>query len=315
MKRRTFVEKCLAGSVALTALPLYGRIKKSGSQTEFPKRVLGKTGEKLSIIGFGGILVSGVEQATANNMVASAFEKGINYFDVAPSYGNAEEHLGPALKPYRDQCFLACKTLERDKAGAEKELHESLNKLKTDHFDLYQLHALTKKEDVEKAFSPQGAMETVLKAKQQGKIRYIGFSAHSEEAALLAMEKFDFDTILYPINFVCWNQGNFGPKVVEKATEKKMGILALKALAFTRIPEDTKKTYDKLWYIPVEDKKVADLSVRFTLSQGVTAAIPPGDPGFWDIALDIAKTYKPVTNAEIAELKEISDGIVPLFQA
>lgn len=315
MKRRTFFEKCLAGGIALSAFPLFGRNKKYDPKTEFPKRILGETGEKLSIIGFGGILVSGVEQATANNMVASAFERGINYFDVAPSYGNAEEHLGPALKQYRDQCFLACKTLERDKAGAEKELHESLKKLKTDHFDLYQLHALTKKEDVEKAFGPNGAMETVLKAKQEGKIRFIGFSAHSEKAALLAMEKFDFDTILYPINFVCWNQGNFGPKVVEKAKEKKMGILALKALAFTGIPEGTKKPYDRLWYIPIEDKKVTNLSVRFTLSQEVTAAIPPGDPGFWDIALDIAQNYKPVTNDEIAELEKISAGVAPLFQA
>ena len=315
MERRTFFEKCLAGCIALTAFPLFGRNKKHDPKTEFPKRILGETGEKLSIIGFGGILVSGVEQATANKMVASAFERGINYFDVAPSYGNAQDQLGPALKPYRDQCFLACKTLERDKAGAEKELHESLKKLKTDHFDLYQLHALTKKEDVEKAFGPNGAMETVLKAKQEGKIRFIGFSAHAEEAALLAMEKFDFDTILYPINFVCWNQANFGPKVVEKAKEKKMGILALKALAFTGIPENAKKPYDKLWYIPIEDKKVANLSVRFTLSQGVTAAIPPGDPEFWDIALNIAQNYKPVTNDEIAELEKISARVAPLFQA
>jgi len=315
MKRRTFFEKCLAGGIALTAFPLFGRNEKQNPKTEFPKRILGETGEKLSVIGFGGILVSGVEQATANNMVTSAFERGINYFDVAPSYGNAQDQLGPALKPYRDQCFLANKTLERDKAGSEKELHESLKKLETDYFDLYQLHALTKKEDVEKAFGPNGAMETIFKAKQEGKIRFIGFSAHSEEAALLAMEKFDFDTILYPINFVCWNQGNFGPKVVEKAKEKKMGILALKALAFTGIPERTKKPYDKLWYIPIEDEKVANLSVRFTLSQGVTAAIPPGDPGFWDIALDIAQNYKPVTNDEIAELEKISTGVAPLFQA
>ncbi len=86
MKRRTFFERCLAGGIALTAFPLFGKGKKFYPQTEFPKRTLGETGEKLSIIGFGGILVSGVEQATANNMVASAFERGINYFDVAPTY-------------------------------------------------------------------------------------------------------------------------------------------------------------------------------------------------------------------------------------
>lgn len=315
MKRRTFVEKCFAGSAALTAYPLFARAKNHKPVAEFPKRTLGETGEKLSTIGFGGILVSGVEQPVADNMVAEAFENGINYYDVAPTYGNAEEHLGPALKPYRKRSFLACKTQEREKAGAEKELHESLERLKTDYFDLYQLHALTKTEDVETAFGPNGAMETFIKAKKDGKIRYLGFSAHSEEAALLAMEKFSFDTILYPINFVCWNQGNFGPRAIAKAKEKNMGILALKALAFTRVPEGTKKPYERLWYIPIEDKKVATLSLRFTLSQGVTAAIPPGDPGFWDIALKTARDYKPVTDNEIAELKNISTGVTPLFHA
>jgi predicted aldo/keto reductase-like oxidoreductase len=314
MKRRTFVEKCFSGGIALTAFPLFGRNRKTKPQAEFPKRTLGKTGEKLSIIGFGGILLNNVEQERANNMVASAFDRGIIYYDVAPTYGNAEEHLGPALKPYRDKCFLACKTQERDKAGAEKELHESLKKLKTDFFDLYQLHALTTKEDVEKALGPNGAMETFLKARQEGKIRFIGFSAHSQEAALLAMDNFDFDTILFPINFVCWNQANFGPQAVKKAKEKKMGILAIKGLAFTSIPEGAEKPYERLWYIPVEDKKVSNLALRFTLSQGITAAIPPGDPGFWDTALDTAQNFTPISTEEVAELKRISTGVASLFQ-
>lgn len=315
MKRREFIEKSILGGTVLTFYNLWGfQDTKKTKDYKFTIRKLGQTGEMLSIIGFGGIIVNNVEQKNANEIVAKAYERGINYFDVAPTYGNAEDQLGPALKPYRDKCFLACKTNKRDKEGAEKELHESLKKLHTDHFDLYQLHAITTKEDVDQAFGPNGAMEVFLKAKQEGKTRFLGFSAHSEEAALLAMEKFDFDTVLFPINFVCWYQGNFGPRVVEKAKEKNMGILALKAFAFTRIPKGEERPYERLWYKPIDDDKMANLALRFTLSQGTTAAIPPGDARFFWKAMDIAEKYSPLTAEETEELKKMSENVKPLFE-
>lgn len=312
MDRREFLEKSFQVGAGLSVFPLMRcRSKKT---TGLPRRKLGRTGEMLSVIGFGGILVKDEEQAVANAMVRQAFDRGINYFDVAPTYGNAEERLGPALKPFRDRCFLACKTTQRDKEGAERELHESLRKLQTEHFDLYQLHALTTQEDVEKAFGPNGAMNVFLKAKQESKIRFIGFSAHSEEAALLAMDKVDFDTALFPINFVCWYRGNFGPRVVTKAKEKKMGLLALKALAFTRLQEGKENPYEKLWYKPVEDEEMANSALRFTLSQGVTSAIPPGEARFFWRAVEIAEKYTPLTTQENDELRKLAGGVEPLFK-
>ena len=121
------------------------------SRKPIPQRKYGRTKTKLSIIGFGGMVVKDVRPKEAANFVAEAVDRGVNYFDVAPFYGNAEERLGPALQPYREKCFLACKTLERDAAGAAKELKRSLKLLKTDYFDLYQLHALTDVEEVEEA--------------------------------------------------------------------------------------------------------------------------------------------------------------------
>ena len=103
------------------------------------QRKYGQTGVKLSIIGFGGIVVDGAEQQHANRVVAEAFEKGVNYFDVSPTYGDAELKLGPALEPYRKKVFLACKTGQRRREGALEELNESLKRLRTDYFDLYQL--------------------------------------------------------------------------------------------------------------------------------------------------------------------------------
>jgi predicted aldo/keto reductase-like oxidoreductase len=312
MKRRKFLKKSLWGGAVMSLLPFLNC--KSSDSSTFPKRKLGRTGEMLSILGFGGILVKDEEQKSANNLVSRAVDLGINYFDVAPSYGNAEEILGPALKPYRKDSFLACKTLEREKDGAERELNESLNKLQTDYLDLYQLHALTEKEDVEKVFGPKGAMELIIKAKKEGKIRHVGFSAHSESAALLTMEKYDFDSILFPINFVCWYQGEFGPKVVASAQQKNMGILALKALALTTV-EKEKNLYEKLWYRPVEDERLTNLALRFTLFQGTTAAIPPGDPRFFWQAAEIAKNFTPLDDTENEGLKKLSVGIKPLFRS
>ena len=195
------------------------------------KRLLGRTGEQLSVVGFGGILVMNEEPQAASRLVAQAVDRGINYFDVAPSYGNAEERLGPALEPYRKRVFLACKTEMRTRDGAAAALRQSLQRLRTDHFDLYQFHGVSKMGEVEQILGPGGAMEAFLEAKDKGLIRFIGFSAHSEEAALALMDRFPFDSILFPFNWVCWHQGQFGPRVLEKAMQKGVGRLALKALA------------------------------------------------------------------------------------
>ena len=209
-------------SILPTSLPRRNcRWKSPGGQ--FPKRQYGRTKEKLSIIGFGGMVVKDVTPKEAANFVAEAVDRGVNYFDVAPYYGNAQQRLGPALKPYRQKCFLACKTLERDAAGAAKELKQSLKLLKTDYFDLYQLHALTDVEEVEQAFGPGGAMETILKAKEDGKIRYIGFSAHSEEAAHAAMDRFDFDSILFPLSFPTWIKSELRPVRLQAGEESGDG--------------------------------------------------------------------------------------------
>jgi len=314
MKRRTFVRKTVQTSIALSAIPLLDNCSK-GTNELLPKRRLGRTGENLSIIGFGGIIVSNIDQAEANNRVARAIDQGCNYFDVAPSYGNAQDMLGPAFEPYRKDCFLACKTLKRDAPGAEQELHTSLEKMRTDYFDLYQMHAISTVEDVEQAFGSGGAMETFIKAKKDGLVRYLGFSAHSQEAALLAMDKFDFDTILIPVNFVCWFKGNFGPAALTKAKEKGMGILALKGLALTSIPEGTPKPYEKVWYVPIEDATISDLSLRFTFSRGVTAAIPPGEYKFWDRAVSIALKSTEISEDEIAQLQKTAEEVAPLFIA
>ena len=277
------------------------------------KRLLGKTGRALSIIGFGGILVMNENMVNARRLVAEAISRGINYFDVAPSYGDAEERLGPTLEPYRKSVFLACKTGERTKEKALAELHLSLRHLRTDYIDLYQFHGVTTLEEVHQIMAPAGAMEAFLEAREKGLIRYIGFSAHSEEAALALLDHFAFDSILFPFNWVCWYQGNFGPRVLAKAQEKEVGILAIKALAKRKWKENEERKWPKCWYAPVDNFKEAKLALRFTLSKPITAAVSPGHVELLRWACDTADQFKSLSQEEAAQIARLSEGFDPIF--
>jgi aryl-alcohol dehydrogenase-like predicted oxidoreductase len=279
-----------------------------------PKRTLGKTGREISIIGMGGLVVAQLEQQRANTIVADAVAAGINYFDVAPTYHDAQAKLGPALKPFRDKVFLACKSEQRDKAGVEKAMAESLKQLETDHVDLYQLHAITDIEkDVHAVLANGGAMEAILEAKKQGKIKYIGFSAHSSEAALAAMREFEFDTVMYPVNFVCHFRKEFDTEVLAEAKKRNMGILAIKAMARRPWPKDAEKKYKNCWYEPLEDRELVRLALSWSLAQGITAALPPADEKLFRLALEVAQKYAPPTEAEIAILQKTAAEADPLF--
>jgi aryl-alcohol dehydrogenase-like predicted oxidoreductase len=277
------------------------------------RRALGRTGEKLSIIGFGGIVVSQATPEEAARRVREAVEAGVNYFDVAPSYGDAEEKLGPALEPHRKGVFLACKTQGRTRDAAGAELESSLRRLRTDHFDLYQHHAVTTRSDVLTILGPGGAMEAFEAAKKAGKVRFIGFSAHSVEAALALMEGYAFDTLLFPFNYATWHAGSFGPQVLARAREKGMGILCLKAMARGPWPEGAEKRYPKCWYEPLEGSD-ASLGLRFTLSHPVTAAIPPGDERLFRMALSLATRFEPLSAAEAEMVKAKGLAAAPLFR-
>ena len=257
-------------------------------------------------------------QTEADALIGDAIAKGVNYFDVAPSYGKDQEtelRFGGALEHRRDEIFLACKTGQRTKEGAELELNRSLKHLRTDHFDLYQLHAITTREDVDTAFGSGGAMETILKAQADGKINHIGFSAHSVEAALLALDYYDFASALFPINFVTFSQGNFGPQIIAKCEEKGTARLALKAMAKTQWKQDAHRDFPHCWYEPISDPYWAELALRFTLSQPITAAVPPGDPSLTKLAIEFAGRFTPITAEETAELMEYAVGVEPIFKA
>jgi aryl-alcohol dehydrogenase-like predicted oxidoreductase len=281
---------------------------------EFEMNRLGRTNMMVSSIGFGGIVVMDAAPEAAALAVEEAIGNGINYFDVAPSYGDAEIKLGQALKPFRKDVYLACKTHLRDAAGARETFDQSLKNLKTDYFDVFQLHGLTDVEkDVKASFAKGGAMETILEAKRAGKIRNIGFSAHSPEAALTAMSEFDFDTILFPVNFNLHFEKAFELDVLKEARSRDMGILALKTLAKGKWPDDVRKKYTKCWYEPIDDPEIAELAINWTLSQGVSVAISPGHKELLELMVRVFDQPRMLNAVELNKLKTIAASSDPIF--
>jgi aryl-alcohol dehydrogenase-like predicted oxidoreductase len=310
MDRREFI----GAAAALTASAAFG-----ATATALPRRAY-KNGIDLSIIAMGGIVVCGLPQEVASHLVAEAYDRGVNYFDCAPSYfnGEAETKLGEALRPYRSKVFLAEKTMSREAKGARAELERSLQRFHTDHVDLYQFHAVSSMEDVDKILTPGGAAETFFAAKKEGKVLHLGFSAHNAPAALRLMDALELDSVLFPVNVNAWENGGFGPQILSKAKSKGMARMALKALAFGKWPKEMKESdrkYPKCWYQPIDDREMAKLALRFTLNQEVTAAVPPGDERIFDMAVELASAPLPeLSAAELTGLKNKVSSLEPVFR-
>ncbi len=327
MERRHFLKKTAGLGAVATMSRLLSNV--SGGQgcpsqgqgranaPQLAKRAYGQTGVKLSIIGLGGLVVSGADQKHANELVSRAIEKGVNYFDVAPTYGDAELRLGPALKPYRKKVFLACKTTQRKAEQVRQELKRSLERLETDYLDLYQLHGLTDlAKDVDTAFGKGGAMEVFIEAKKAGVVRHLGFSAHSVEAALTAMDRYDFDSVLFPINFACYYAGNFGPQVIAKAQANRTAVLALKAMVHEPWPAEDhpeRKEFGKCWCRPLSERGEVELALRFALSEPITAAIPPCQEKLFWMAVDAAMGFEPLNQTEKKKVQTWGQNTKPIF--
>jgi len=318
MKRRTFL-KTVGGAASVVALGtprLLAAAEAKDSVAELPRRPLGRTGVRLSVVGFPGLALIHYDQAECTSALHRAFDMGVNYYDVAPAYGNGqcETKMGIGLQGLdRSRYFLACKTKKRDAEGALQELENSLQKLKTDHFDLYQLHHLVKPEEVKQALGPGGALEAILKAREQGKLKWIGFSAHTTKAALEALKGYAFDTVMFPINFVEFYTRDFGKEVLALARERGAAMLAIKPLSWGAWPPDMKRTR-QWWYRCVEEPGDVELAVRFALSQpGVVACVPPSFVDLLERTVAAARKFRPLDDAATETLKKMAQNCGSIF--
>lgn len=325
MERRKFIKRTggLLGGITIGASSLSAKTSDNFNALipvagKVPRRKIISTGEEVSIIGFPGNSLRHYNQEEANEGVEWAIDNGLNLFDVAPAYGKdgeCEIKLGIALEPHnRDEIFLACKTGKRDKKGAKEELDRSLKRLNTDYFDLYQMHYLRTLDEVEEAFGPNGCMETILHAKKEGKIKHIGFSAHTSLSALAAMDKFKFDTVMFPINFVEHFSFAFGQAVLEKARNQGVSVLAIKATSGGDWAKDVPNEKKNWWYKVINDEANLNKALRFALSQNnVVAALPASFLPHFQASVDAGKSYQAISKKEMEELHVLARESQSIF--
>lgn len=238
--RRMFI-KSLAGATAGLAIAgsSYGANKESDRLGEvLPKRKLGRTNEYVTILGCGGYHIGWTTERDAQEVMEAALEGGVRFFDTAESYGEgmSETRYGKYLTPkYRDLIFLMSKSTGPDAKTVKEHLEGTLHRLKTDHLDLYQVHAIATPEDVDSRIK-EGVLEVLLKAKEEGKVKYLGFTGHQNPFAHARMlertkETDIFDTVLMPVNVLDQTYFSFTKNVLPKALDRNMGILSIKSLA------------------------------------------------------------------------------------
>ncbi len=313
MDRREFVRRAAAGVGGLLMASNLEACTSTGPKA-LARRPLGRTGHESSVITLGGMTAGRESQEDVNQLVDEALAAGVNHIDAAPTYSNSEVLFGNALAGRREQVFLACKTTKRDRAGASEELHRSLQRLQTDHLDLYQMHALDKPEERKQALGPGGALEAFREARDEGLIRFLGITGHNPDNLLAALEEFDFDTVMFPISFILQHHG-FGTELLREANRRGIGVVAIKSIAERGYREGERRHCRKCWYKPLDNNEEISLAIWYVLGQPVTTIAPPADTRLFRRALAAAQHSRELTEAEQQQLARRAAETKPLFSA
>lgn len=244
-----------------------------------------------------------------------AVRRGVNHVDVAPRYGDAENVLGPLVEPVRDELFLACKTTRRNPDGVRAQLSESLRRLRTDHFDLYQLHAVT---DGGVLDERDRAAEVLLEARAAGTARFVGITGHGHDAPatfLEALRRYDLDTVMFPVNPRMWADPDYrrdAEALLALCEERDVGVMAIKAAA--RRPWGDGERFATTWYEPYDEPEDITRGVAFTCSMpGVHAFCTPGDLRLLPRALDAAEAGEEMTSEEREAAIAEASGMPSIF--
>ena len=230
------------------------------------KRRFGRSGHMSTVAIFGAAAFYEISQEDADRVMEQVIAAGINHIDVAPSYGQAEERIGPWMKRERERFFLGCKTQERTSEGAWNELHHSLKRLNTESFDLYQCHAVTTMAELDAVTMKGGALEAFEKARREGLTKYIGITGHGANAPeiyLEALRRFDFDSVLFPLNFVQMANEEYrrhAKELISVCRTKDVGTMVIKAI--TKAPWGERQHTATTWYEPFKDPEMIQKAVN-----------------------------------------------------
>jgi aryl-alcohol dehydrogenase-like predicted oxidoreductase len=245
------------------------------------RRRLGRLGHHSSVLIYGAAALAEVDQETADRSVQEALDAGINHFDVAASYGDAELRLGPWMPPIREQIFLATKTGERAAEDAWREINRSLERLQTDRVDLLQLHAVGDVADLDRATGSGGALEAATRAVDEGLVGAVGITGHGHDAPathLEALRRYPFATVLTPINLVLSRDPAYRAAydaLVDEVQRQDAGLMVIKTVARQNWKGDHRYT---TWYEPLDDQRTITAAVSWALSLPVVSGLAtPGD--------------------------------------
>ena len=264
-------------------------------------RKLGRTGYSISFITFGSFALLKASDKEAEATIEMVLERGINHFDVSPMYGRAEEHIGAWIKRNGKSFTLGCKTHERLKEQAWESINRSLEKLHLDSFDIFQFHSVDDIKTLDILFGRKGAIEAVLKAKDQGIIKYTGITGHVPPVQNEALSRFDFDTVMFPLNRIHaakkrdWN--DYKP-LLETAKKRDTGVFAIKTIARGNWDSPTPPHKYNTWYEPFDDKSNIEKSLWYALNQDITSAVSSGDMKLIPGIIDAAERYTPISENE-----------------
>jgi aryl-alcohol dehydrogenase-like predicted oxidoreductase len=246
-------------------------------------RRLGRLGHMSSVLIYGGAALSRVDQDEADRSIAQALDAGINHFDVAANYGDAELRYGPWMAEIRRRIFLSTKTEQRSKAEARREMERSLERLRVEDVDLIQLHAINDLEQLDLATGRKGSLEAAIEARDEGLVGAIGITGHGHGAPathLEALRRFPFETVLTPLNYLLYGDPSYRADydaLVDEIKRQDAGLMIIKAIARGLWREDEKQRYGT-WYEPFEQQEHIDAAVAFVLGRSeVTGLCVAGD--------------------------------------
>ncbi len=281
------------------------------------KRRFGRSGHMSTVAIFGGAALWEITQAEADKVMEMVIEAGVNHIDVAPSYGQAEERIGPWMPRERERFFLGCKTMERTRQGAWDEMQRSLKKLQTERFDLYQLHAVTNMDELDLCTMQGGALEAAIEARQEGLTSNIGITGHgvdSPRVFIEALRRFDFDSILFPLNFVQMSNPGYrkdAEELIALCMQKDVGTMVIKTV--TKGPWGEKEKTATTWYEPFDKQDEIQEAVNFALSYQVSGLCTAGDTHVLPMVLKACENFTPLDSAGRDEMIESGLRYEPLF--
>lgn len=268
------------------------------------KRRLGQLEHQSSVLIYGAAALGEVSQDVADRSIQEALDGGINHFDVAADYGDAELRMGPWMSQIRDRIFLATKTGRRDSESAWEQINDSLRRLQTDRVDLLQLHAIGDLSELDAATGPDGALSAAIRAQEEGLIGAIGITGHGDQACathLEALRRHPFATVLTPLNQVLWRNESYRADyeaLVEEVQRQDVGLMTIKTVSRRNWPEGAPRAH-ATWYEPYSDQARVTAAVSWVLSHSEVTGIPTaGDVGLLGMLLHAEQHRISVAGAE-----------------